>query len=64
MSNMIFKTQKQLNELMMLVNAYKMCDYSCAFHTHIDVEDHIALHKIINTLEDRIENIQQKVDCI
>jgi hypothetical protein len=60
----IHKTQKELNELTMLINAWDMCDYSSSLDRHMDIGDQIALHKIINTLKQRLEDIQEKVNAI
>lgn len=58
------KTQRHLHELNMLVNTWKMCDYSNAFYSHLEISDQVALHKIINTLEKRVNDIQEKVNAI
>jgi ferredoxin-NADP reductase len=60
----INKTQRELNELQILVNAWNMCEYSNALHKHMEIGDQVALHKIINTLEERLKDIQEKVDAI
>lgn len=58
------RTQRELNELQILVNAWNMCEYSNALHKHMEIGDQVALHKIINTLEERLKDIQEKVNAI